>query len=304
MFKLVFVGTVIGFAAASTYHPVNPQVIAEIKEKANWKPIEMENNKFAKMTYQQIKNMLGAIPSTENDTTEYLSPTIVSALPDSYDSRVTGCVHDIRDQQQCGSCWAFAGSEVLSDRFCLAGVDVILSPEDLVSCDRTNFGCNGGNLATEWKYMTNKGIVTDTCFPYTAGAGVEAACVSSCISNEDYVKYTCEAGSVVKSTTVQGIKSDIYANGPVETGFTVYADFMSYSSGIYHHVSGAAEGGHAVKIVGWGSESGEDYWLVANSWNTDWGLEGFFKIRQGDSGIDDATYACTPDVASARLFVQ
>jgi len=218
----------------------------------------------------------------------------------------TGCVHEIRDQQQCGSCWAFAGSEVLSDRFCIASkgsIDVVLSPEDLVSCDRTNFGCNGGNLATEWKYMENKGIVTDSCFPYTAGAGKEATCASSCVDGSKYQKYTCESDSTVKATSVKEIQSEIYANGPMETGFNVYADFMNYKSGVYYHVSGALEGGHAVKIVGWGSEDGLDYWLCANSWNTTWGIDGFFKIKQGDSKIDEAVYACTPDVKTA-LFMQ
>lgn len=60
-------------------------------------------------------------------------------------------------------------------------------------------------------------------------------------------------------------------NGPVEAAFTVYSDFLSYKSGVYKHTSGDEEGGHAIKILGWGTENGVDYWLVANSWNTDWG---------------------------------
>jgi cathepsin B len=193
MYKSLVVGALAGVATAGTYHPVNPQVIAEIKEKASWKAMEMEKNPMAKKTYAEIKNMLGAIlTDDETDGAEHLSPTILSALPAAYDSRVTGCVHPIRDQEQCGSCWAFAGSETLSDRFCIASkgaIDVVLSPEDLVSCDRTNFGCNGGNLASEWKYMENKGIVSDTCFPYTAGAGKEATCATSCADGKAFTKY-------------------------------------------------------------------------------------------------------------------
>jgi len=70
-------------------------------------------------------------------------------------------------------------------------------------------------------------------------------------------------------------------NGPVETGFTVYADFMNYKSGIYKYVSGRQEGGHAVKIIGWGVEGGVKYWICANSWNTNWGENGFFRIEEG-----------------------
>jgi cathepsin B len=87
----------------------------------------------------------------------------------------------------------------------------------------------------------------------------------------------------------------------METAFTVYSDFMNYQSGVYHHVSGSVEGGHAVKILGWGTESGMDYWLCANSWGTSWGIDGFFKIKQGDCGIDSTVYACTPDVSTATI---
>jgi len=82
----------------------------------------------------------------------------------------------------------------------------------------------------------------------------------------------------------------------METGFTVYEDFMNYQSGIYHHTTGKQLGGHAVKIIGWGVESGVNYWIVANSWGTTWGMEGFFNIKEGDSGIDSSVFGCTPKI--------
>lgn len=77
-------------------------------------------------------------------------------------------------------------------------------------------------------------------------------------------------------------------NGPVEAAFTVYNDFLTYKSGVYRHTSGSALGGHAIKILGWGVEDGTPYWLVANSWNEDWGDKGFFKILRGknECGIE------------------
>lgn len=78
--------------------------------------------------------------------------------------------------------------------------------------------------------------------------------------------------------------------GPVEAAFTVYSDFPTYKSGVYKHGSGtSALGGHAIKILGWGVEDGEAYWLVANSWNETWGDNGYFKIARGsnESGIED-----------------
>jgi cathepsin B len=76
---------------------------------------------------------------------------------------------------------------------------------------------------------------------------------------------------------------------------------MSYKSGVYQHVSGGVEGGHAIKVLGWGTESGVDYWLCANSWGTGWGESGFFRIKQGDCDINDQIYTCTPDVDSVSL---
>ena len=78
-------------------------------------------------------------------------------------------------------------------------------------------------------------------------------------------------------------------NGPAEAGFYVYEDFLTYKSGVYQKTKGNFIGGHAVKIMGWGTENGTEYWLVANSWNEDWGDKGFFKILRGtnECGIED-----------------
>jgi len=77
---------------------------------------------------------------------------------------------------------------------------------------------------------------------------------------------------------VSAIQGAIYSNGPIETGFTVYEDFMTYKSGIYHHITGSMLGGHAVKIVGWGTENDTPYWIIQNSWGTSWGEKGYFRM--------------------------
>lgn len=74
-------------------------------------------------------------------------------------------------------------------------------------------------------------------------------------------------------------------NGPIETGFMVYQDFMSYAGGIYTCNSNVFMGGHAVKILGWGEESGTKFWLVANSWGTSWGEKGYFRLEIGQSKL-------------------
>jgi len=97
------------------------------------------------------------------------------------------------------------------------------------------------------------------------------------------------SGGVEQASGESGIMKAIMEGGPVETAFTVYTDFANYVSGIYHHVSGGVEGGHAVRMVGWGVEGGQKYWKVANSWNPYWGEKGYFRIKRGGSecGIED-----------------
>ena len=83
--------------------------------------------------------------------------------------------------------------------------------------------------------------------------------------------------------------------GPVQGAFNVYRDFFSYKSGVYKHLSGSSAGGHAIKIVGWGVDSTSKlpYWIVANSWDVTWGLNGFFWILRGsdECGIEDNVWS-------------
>lgn len=301
MFKLVIVGTIAALAAAT--HPINDHIVSAVKKSATWVAHEPSENPLKDYTHEELMGMLGTYIVPVNRA--YNRPQVVST-PASFDAREQwpNYVHAVRDQQQCGSCWAFGSSEALSDRFAIASsgkVNVILSPEDLVSCDNTDYGCGGGYMENAWEYLENSGIVSDDCFPYTAGSGVEAPCASSCVNGEPFTKYKCQTGSIVHPQTPEEIKSELYAHGPMEGAFTVYEDFFSYKSGVYHHVSGGIAGGHAIKVLGYGTQDGMDYWLCANSWGSGWGESGYFKIKQGDCGINDQIFACTPDVSSVTI---
>jgi cathepsin B len=89
-------------------------------------------------------------------------------------------------------------------------------------------------------------------------------------------------------------------NGPVQTGFEVYEDFLHYKSGIYKYTDGIILGGHAVKIVGWGKEGAVNYWIVANSWGPKWGEKGYFRIAFGECTFEENAYVGLPDLKSIK----
>jgi cathepsin B len=155
MFKLVIVGTVMAVASALKSHPIRHEIVADIRAKtAGWEAHDPETNPLAGYTREQLLGLVGTY-TPEPRVADFDDSTNVSALPTNFDPRTDAtwkdCVHPIRDQAQCGSCWAFGATEALSDRFCKAGKSgVILSPQDLVSCDYNNYGCDGGYLNLAW----------------------------------------------------------------------------------------------------------------------------------------------------------
>jgi len=267
-----------------------------------------ESDFFKGMSAADAKKLLGTHLAAETDVSipvKTYDHIPNDAIPATFDARDKWpkFIHPIRNQLMCGSCWAFAASEALSDRFAIASngtVNVVLSPEDMVSCDNTDMGCQGGYLQHAWQYLQNTGIVTDTCFPYGAGTGVPPKCASTCADSEPFKKY--KSKDAFQLSTVADIQKAIMTDGPVEAGFTVYKSFMAYTKGVYQHhwwmFWDAVEGGHAIKIVGWGSEKGHDYWLVANSWSTTWGEDGFFKIKRGtnECQIESQVFAGHADI--------
>lgn len=275
---------------------ITEQHLEEKKAEATFEIYSHDEHPFKNWSESEIKGLLGLSRLSLKDTSEInYTLTNVEDLPENFDSREKWpeCIHPIRNQGHCGSCWAHAASEVLSDRFCIASngaVNVVLSPEDMVSCDWLDHGCNGGILQTSWVYLKFFGIVTDTCKPYTSGDGKVEWCkllTKQCKNeNEPYKKY--HAKNFYSLSSIDAIKQNLYENGPVETGFMVYDDFISYKSGIYKKGPSAKMlGGHAVKIVGWGKEENTEFWVVANSWAESWGEQGFFRIAFRQCGIEN-----------------
>jgi len=202
----------------------------------------------------------------------------------------------------------------MTDRLCIStnGTNKAhLSAADLNSCCATcGMGCNGGYPSAAWSYWVHSGLVDGGnykgggCAPYqlpncdhhTTGkygpcpaVGPTPPCTKKCEDGNDWTKAK-HFGSSSYSVPgrVADIQNELMKNGPAEAAFTVYQDFLAYKSGVYSHQTGSALGGHAVKIFGWGVDGGVNYWWIANSWNEDWGADGYFKIRRGgnECGIE------------------
>lgn len=252
------------------------------------------DTKFAKMTVAEAKRLVNTQIRARHESPLVEKHLRLRDIPDSFDATQAwpSCITPIRDQGHCGSCWAHGAAEALSDRMCIASngtTSVILSPQDLVSCDNTNYGCNGGYLDAAWQYMKSTGVVSDKCMPYTSGqAGDNGQCPhKKCTGSGMWKKYHAKTVFDVPQDEQQ-IQMHLMENGPLEVAFTVYQDFMSYKDGVYEHKTGNMLGGHAVKLVGWGEDNGVKYWRIANSWNTTWGMKGYFLIKRGvnECGIE------------------
>jgi hypothetical protein len=209
------------------------------------------------------------------------------------DAKGDSFVSAIRDQGGCGSCVAFAACATVETAVRIArndpGLDVDLSEAHLYYCiarsqGRTCAGPTGGWWpASALDGIENTGVTDESCYPYTAG---DQDCANLCGSWQSRITKVTAWHPVYD---VAGMKSWLATRGPLMACFSVYSDFYSYSTGVYHHVTGSFEGGHCVCVIGYDDTQGA--WICKNSWGTWWGDEGFFLIRYGDCGIDSEMWA-------------
>eukprot|EP00826_Nyctotherus_ovalis_P000636 TRINITY_DN10000_c0_g1_i11.p1 TRINITY_DN10000_c0_g1~~TRINITY_DN10000_c0_g1_i11.p1 ORF type:complete len:292 (+),score=82.51 TRINITY_DN10000_c0_g1_i11:76-951(+) len=281
---------------------ISKEFAEDLKQSVSWEVVDPEKNAFKGISKERFQKMLmttiplelRAAPNTEEEEVEPEDIPVrrgVAPLPRQFSwmDDFPECIHDGREQgSECGGCWAFGIANHLSDRFCIWGKDVVLSVQDLLECDRRSQCCSGGVDTNAYQHMMEVGLVEERCRPYDEQCGM---CRST-----NCQRFRCKKNSVWFSSGREKAKREIYYNGPIQAVFDVYSDFINYNSGVYYHMKGENLGIHTVEVLGWGVESGMNYWLCKNSWGGDWGMNGFFKIKMGEAAVERYISSCIPDV--------
>ena len=256
------------------------------------------HNQFSDWTHQEYVSMLGL--RFEETPELYINKTanVESTNGDSFDWRdQSGVVTPVKDQGQCGSCWAFSATEAVESAYVIAGNEqVIMSPQELVDCSKgllSNHGCNGGMYYHGWKWEESHKTMRESDYPYVSGTTKEAQ--SSCMYDESKgVTNTTGYGQV--SGDVDSIKDAIKTKGPVSIAINAETKvFQTYKSGIITESDGCpTKIDHAVLAVGYGYDGDQGYFIVRNSWNTTWGDEGYVKLGmaegEGVCGMNQVVY--------------
>jgi len=236
-----------------------------------------------------MKNPLSPVTETTN-----LLPTSPQAPPAKFDWRPSGVVTPVKDQAQCGSCWAFSVTENIESVWMIKqNIKVAdfkpLAPQQIVDCDTSDEGCNGGFPATAYQYIESAGgLETEAAYPYKAVDG-------SCAFNKADVESTI---SNFKYATTKGDETTLKTNLATVSPLSICVDaanWQDYSSG----VMGAWECcwfcqlDHCVQLVGYDTTASTPFYIVRNSWASDWGEQGFIRLAMGDNACGLTDYATT-----------
>ncbi|XP_043529776.1 procathepsin L-like [Frieseomelitta varia] len=267
---------------------------------------KLKMNKYGDLLQHEFVNTLNGFNKSISTQLRSERPLIClvfspskNVLPTKMDWREHGAVTPVKDQKQCGSCWAFSATGALEGQhFLRTGVLVSLSEQNLIDCSgkNGNHGCNGGATAVAFQYIQdNGGLDKEANYPYEAkNDNCRYDAVNKGASDNGFV--------CIPVGDEQKLKAAVATKGPVSVAIDAsHQSFQFYSEGIYYEPKCSSQNlDHGVLVVGYGTdENGQDYWLVKNSWSEAWGNNGYIKMarnKQNHCGI--ATDAVYPLVGS------
>ncbi|QCD87533.1 cathepsin L [Vigna unguiculata] len=274
----------------------------EASNNAANKPYQLGTNQFADLTNEEFvarrNRFKGHMCSSIIRSTTFKYEN-VTAVPTTVDWRQKGAVTPVKNQGQCGCCWAFSAVAATEGIHALTtGKLISLSEQELVDCDTKGVdqGCEGGLMDDAFKFIIkNHGLNTEANYPYKGVDGkcnakaeaIDAATITGYedvpVNNEDALE---------KAVANQPVSVAIDASG---------SDFQLYKSGVFTGSCGT-ELDHGVTAVGYGvSDDGRKYWLVKNSWGTEWGEEGYIRMQRGKVLVEAVESLDLVDVPRSTL---
>jgi len=208
------------------------------------------------------------------------------------DWRDVNAITGVKNQGRCGSCWAFSVTEELETAWYLAGNQMpLLSEQQLVSCDKIDQGCNGGTPPTAYlSIKVTHGLDSEESYPYTSGGGDNAAChfnsssIAATLANWTYAIEPCFA--LCQHQDESALQKAIALHGPASICLNA-RPWQFYNKGVFTSTCANTlfDSDHCVQLIGYnaGVNSTQPYWIVRNSWGTDWGENGFIYVAIGSN---------------------
>ena len=239
-------------------------------------------------TNRSLDQLCGAIePENWQDSVKFNQLATDPILPETFDWRALGGCTSIKNQGSWGSCWAFSTVAPLECNILIKdNIEVDLSEQWLISCNRDGWDSNGGWFAHdyhEWKtdYCGDTGAVLEQYSPYV---GYKSPC--NCPYLHDYfINELNYIGSSNGIPSVSAIKQTIMNYGPVSAAVCSNAPFQSYNGGVFNSCTSGSVS-HLITLVGWDDTQGSNgVWILRNSWGTGWGVNGYMLIEYGCSSV-------------------
>jgi cathepsin F len=243
-------------------------------------------NKFADLSRDEFSELYLMKQLPPFPKVQEITYPVNGTLDNTFDWRDHGACTPVKDQGQCGSCWAFSATEnIESVTFLKSGSLPVLGPQQIVDCDKANFGCSGGWPYVAYQYvMKQGGQDTEATYPYTARDGkcsFKQAGVAAKLSNWNKV-----------STDETQIQAGLVSTGP----FSICVDASSwqfYSGGVMTKDQCGTYVDHCTQLIGYDTTQSTPFWIVRNSWGTDWGISGIINLEMGKDACLVADYVTT-----------
>jgi len=249
----------------------------------------LDMNRFADLNEAEWRSLLGLQSRVQGGSfcdSEFISDPHNLVVPKKVNWQHKGYVTPIKDQKQCGSCWAFSATGSLEGQhFAKTGKLIPLSEQNLMDCSSAegNMACMGGTMDFAFDYISKHGIESEEEYPYQAKN-------ETCKFDKSKVVATLKGCVDITQGSETALLDAVAKIGPISVAIDAgHQSFQLYSEGVYYEQAcSQTRLDHGVLAVGYGASDDKDYWIVKNSWGVDWGMKGYIHMsrnRENNCGI-------------------